>query len=407
MPGRDGPTGRKGRSGSIGETGPSGQQGIQGLPGVPGEKGPIGPKGQSGDCGENGDNGNPGQQGEQGTPGSKGETGSIGNPGLRGEQGDRGQVGDSGEKGYPGLPGSQGEDGDNGVDGVVAASQGSAGVPGLRGEQGSSTLDFVQTLTGAGMLLDDYLPLQKQGVCANRCSPIPVFSPTQEPVTQDLVTQEKVIVKNKNLDIVFIIEASDNMVVAEWDDIVSFCEKVINLAIHQKYSVKNVVVIARFMKTNSYLQRFLESKLSELDHKLQGLSASTHLYQEYFESFIEARKHVMTDVYPYLRQNSKKALISVTDYMYREGKDFENIDGSIETTIEIMNSFDVMIAIGVGPAVEEENLVMDVSHGSKLFIENGEKYQTMLAAEFEDLVREDFAVTLFEKIDTEATEPVA
>ena len=119
----------------------------------------------------------------------------------------------------------------------------------------------------------------------------------------------------------------------------------------------------------------------------------------------------MSDVYPYLRYNSKKALISITDYMYREGKDFEGNE-SIDVTIEIMDKFDVMIAIGVGPAIEEENLILDASHDDKLFVQEstgaaGYNYDTMLAAEFEDLTEEDFAQTLFEKIENEPTEPTA
>ena len=70
----------------------------------------------------------------------------------------------------------------------------------------------------------------------------------------------------------FIIEASDNMIVVEWNSVVEFCEKVVKLAIHQNYDVKNVVIVARFMKTNSYLQRFVEGKIKELDAKLKAIS---------------------------------------------------------------------------------------------------------------------------------------
>lgn len=277
------------------------------------------------------------------------------------------------------------------------------------------------------------MPLGNQAICANKCTALPapisvITKPvttteaetteaetteaeTTEAETESPVTSSFIPSAGSNLDLVFIIEASDNMVVAEWNNVVTFCERIVRLAIHQNYDVNNVVIVARFMKTNSYLQRFVEGKIRELNLKLQAISSSTQLYQHFFESFIEIRKHVMTDVYPYLRQNSKKVLISITDYMYREGDDFNDMDDSIEVTIEIMNHFDVLIAIGVGPAVDEENLIMDANDG-KVITENGVKevgtnYQIMLAAEFEDLTDTDFAQTLFEKIESEPMEPTA
>ena len=62
------------------------------------------------------------------------------------------------------------------------------------------------------------------------------------------------------------------MIVVEWNSVVEFCEKIVKLAIHQNYDVKNVVIVARFMKTNSYLQRFVENKIKELDAKLKAIS---------------------------------------------------------------------------------------------------------------------------------------
>lgn len=383
-PGSSGPLGDKGE---VGGNGVVGQQGQQGLVGAEGNAGPagfegfIGAEGPEGPIGETGLAGLDGKPGPEGQQGPNGQTGL---PGARGLRGDRGEAGVSGKRGHPGLDGEQGRPGVPGQDGPKGPP-GITGNPGPTGRNGNNIAKVVpgeeefreQVRFYLSNLLNDENTIKNNpnyqckylggeiyqqimaGLAIKKTFSVPKATEVVEATSNKVEKQTQKtpeINKNKATDVVFLIEASENILAYHWSDITSWIEQVLNEANEQGYeNIESLGIIVRFRQDQSKrFKKFLQKKVDKMQQQT-GINISLEYLSGDDSDSYDALNLINDKVFKQLRHNSNKILISMTDGLYRASS-----QKTTEEKVSIVNNthenFSTMIAVGYGSTMDEQLL---------------------------------------------------
>ena len=399
-PGYDGLSGPAGPNGQTGPKGPRGLPGVSGQDGVDGARGPAGACGNAGKRGETGAPGKQGHQGMQGPQGAAGRNGADGPVGPQGIAGNPGQVGNDGSIGH--LPTEQQIrsriraylktllNAQNKITRQTCYNFGSGQFSEVLTQLtnmphysypvvGGASSSFKSASSSSGSAVwgvstkksASRSSSSSSGHSSSRSHIVKntgSISNTDENLGQDfgaeafvmkdtapILNEFKLQNPKKYLDIIYFIEASENILAYHWTAITEWMQLVSSTAADLKINADSIAIVIRFKSYNSdQFKNFLNRKVDEMKHKTGFQVIVTYLTDDGQDSY-DALEEVSESYAPELRYNAKKILISLTDGLYRTRS-----QKSAFQKATIMNkahsAFDTMIAVGYGSNMNEREV---------------------------------------------------
>lgn len=409
--GLKGPSGNPGPVGDVGDKGDKGDQGPDGPDGRVGPRGAAGKRGRRGAPGEHGDRGPAGQRGPQGYPGVQGQQGLPGNNGKDGPVGARGIRGNPGPTGKPGalqdlppekmvrerirgvlqkmLPEFGSEAGSLAMFTGGLARSGSTekcypnpsaiytqilnsfkgSVGNIWKEENVIEVESVDDEFEGGSIFDNYEGLGLENEDEND---IPVVDPTTKTIEVTRPTQSEadtqIVPGIKQADILFLIEASENMISMNWQSVINWIKILVEDARENTdyTSVDSMAIVIRFRRYESQaIQRLLNLKKQELSQET-GMQVYLEYLTESTNDSYQALELIMDKYYPRLRIGSKKFLVTLTDGFYRTSSE-RSVEEKQAILDECQSKFDAMIAIGYGEVATNDDLKL-ISKGDSYYL---------------------------------------
>lgn len=157
-------------------------------------------------------------------------------------------------------------------------------------------------------------------------------------------------------DLVFMLEASENMMNYNWKIITNWITNLIQQAKFEKgyTNLESMIIVIRFQTYPSESVNRLMQRRKEALARATGVETVIETMDG--QDSYDALSLINNDYYGSLRKKSKKVLISLTDGLYRN-KAFKSKlekESILETT---MDNFDAVIAVGYGSSVNEDEIL--------------------------------------------------
>jgi len=158
------------------------------------------------------------------------------------------------------------------------------------------------------------------------------------------------------IDLVFMLEASENMLNYNWVTVTEWVSKMIeDIKYEQGYSsLESMVIVIRFESYESQtMSRLVEMRRQQME-KATGVTVVVEQLDG-TDSY-DALNDVNMVYYVQLRQQAKKVFISLTDGMYRSRSSAKSDSAKAAVVKETLRLFDAVFALGYGSSVDEEEL---------------------------------------------------
>jgi len=159
----------------------------------------------------------------------------------------------------------------------------------------------------------------------------------------------------KSLDVIYFIEASENILAYHWTEITNWMTQLSNQAQNLNQDIESMAIVIRFKSYNSdQFKNFLNRKVQEMEHKTGFTVIIKYLTDDNQDSY-DALNYVVQTYAPELRHNSNKILISLTDGLYRT----QSVKSASQKAAIMSNAhsaFNTMIAVGYGSNMNQQEL---------------------------------------------------
>lgn len=162
-------------------------------------------------------------------------------------------------------------------------------------------------------------------------------------------------VAKKSLDVIYFIEASENILAYHWTAITNWMAQLSQQASDLNQDIESMAIVIRFKSYNSdQFKNFLNRKVQEMEHKT-GFTVILKFLTDDNQDSYDALSYVSQNHAAALRHNSNKVLISLTDGLYRT-QSVKSASQKAAIMSQAHSAFNTMIAVGYGSNMNQQEL---------------------------------------------------